>query len=103
MRGKVARNGGGDLGLYEASLYVDTLMDLWVEDEMFEEEYVKARRSARAQLLREMTSENPGYDSTEQYGRSNDNFGAYSEEPLPYIPPTEQTEDGYIGLMPPMA
>lgn len=72
-------------------------MDLWVEDEMFEEEYVKARRTARSQLMRRMSGENQGYDSTEEHGRSND-----SDEPLPYLEPTEQTEDGYLGLMPPM-
>ena len=103
LRGKFARESGEDLGLLESSLFVDALMDLFVEDEMFEEEIVKARRNLRAHLLREMSSSNPGYDSTEHHGRSNDNYGAYSEEPLPYLPPTEQTEDGYIGLAAPLS
>lgn len=78
-------------------------MNFFVEDELFEKEVVEARSKLRAELLRNMSSENPGYDSTEDYGSSNDSYGAYSGEPLPYIPPTEQTEDGYVGMLPPLA
>lgn len=79
-------------------------MNYFIEDNMHEKEYLEARDKARAALLRDMSSENPGYDSYEDYGRSNDDFGPpVSREPLPYIEPTQQTEDGYVGLMPPLA
>ena len=91
------------IGEYDAPDFVDVLMNRFVEDEMFEKEVVEARRKVRAELLRDMSSENPGYDSYEQHGRSNDNFGTPSGEPLPYIEPTPQTEDGYVGLMKPLA
>lgn len=78
-------------------------MNRFVEDEMFEKEVVEARRKVRAELLRDMSSKNPGYDSYEQSGRSNDDFGSPSGEPLPYIEPTMQTDEGYVGLMPPLA
>lgn len=89
--------------MLDAPDFVDVLMNRFVEDELFEKEVVEARRKVRAELLRSMSSKNPGYDSYEEYGRSNDNFGAHSEEPLPYIEPTPQTEDGYVGLMKPLA
>lgn len=91
------------IGELPSDVFVDALMDFFVEDSMHEKEKLEARDKARAELLRSMSSENPGYDSYEDYGRSNDNFGAYSEEPLPYIEPTMQTDEGYVGLMPPLA
>lgn len=67
-------------------------------------EVIEGRDKARARLLRVFEGKNPGYDSTNEfdYGSSNDNVGPTSDAPLPYIPPTDQTDDGYVGLDPPM-
>jgi hypothetical protein len=94
---------GIDLEAMPGPRMVHVLMNFFVEDAMFEKEHLEARDRARAHMLRDMSSENPGYDRYEQQGRSNDDFGAPSGEPLPYIEPTPQTEDGYVGLLPPMA
>lgn len=72
-----------------------------VEDRMFE--YADERDKARGQILGRLTKDYTDYSSLESYGRSNDNFGhTGSEAPLPYIPLTPQTEDGYEGLAPPL-
>jgi hypothetical protein len=81
----------------DAAECVNLLMTLYVEDMLGEDEFVKQRDQTRAAMLRHMSNTNPGYDSTETYGRSNDS------EPLPYIEPTAQTDDGYIGLLPPLS
>jgi hypothetical protein len=94
---------GIDLEEMPGPRLVHVLMNYFIEDGMHEKEQLDVRDRARAELLRNMSSEKPGYDRYEQSGRSNDDFGAPSGEPLPYIPPTEQTEDGYVGLMPPLA
>lgn len=90
------------IGELPSDVFVDALMDFFIEDSMHEKEFLEARDKARAGLLRSMSSDNPGYDSYEDYGSSNDNFGAPSGEPLPYLQPTQQTEDGYVGLLPPL-
>ena len=96
---------GIDLEEMPAPRLIHVLMNFFIEDGMLEKDHLEARDKARAQLLISMSSENPGYDSTEEeyYGRSNDIHGGASSEPLPFIPLTEQTEDGYVGLLPPLA
>lgn len=94
---------GIDLEKMPGARLVHVLMNFFIEDSMLEKDHLDARDRSRAQLLHSMTDKNPGYDSYEQTGRFSDNYGAYSEEPLPYIPPTEQTEDGYVGMLPPLA
>ncbi len=80
---------------------VHFFMSFYVDDNFIE--HLEHRDKARAAILREMSTPVVGYDYTEDFGRSNDNFGARSNKPLPYIKPTPQTEDGYVGLMPPLA
>jgi hypothetical protein len=70
-------------------------------------EHAEERDKARASLLANLN----GYNGIESYGMTNDDLGyetaaggmVSNQEPLPYIPPpTEQTEDGFVGLDPPM-
>lgn len=76
-----------------------TLIELNAQDNMHEKEMQEHLQKVRGELL----SHWYGYDRTEQYGMSNDSLGpATSDEPLPYIPPTPETEDGFVGLDPPM-
>lgn len=79
--------------------FVDVLIELYTQDQMYEKEMAEHLQKVRGELLGRLN----GYDSTSnEYGSSNDDFGTHSEEPLPYIPPTEETPDGFVGLDPPM-
>lgn len=74
-------------------------MDLFVEEQVVEKEYAEARDKARATVLRtlgEDTDDSFGYDSYEEYGSHNDS--GYT--PLPELTP--ETEDGFLGLDPPL-
>lgn len=72
-------------------------MELRVQDNMHEKEMSEHLDKVRGKILTELS-----YDSNESYGMSNDNIGPTSDAPLPYIPPTEQSDDGYFGLDPPV-
>ncbi len=78
--------------------FVDVLVQLNVEDQMYEKEMSEHIAKVRGELLERLNR----YDSTESYGMTNDNIGPTSDEPLPYIPPTVETDDGFVGLDPPM-
>lgn len=93
---------GCKLKKLEAPDFVDVLMEMNVQESMHEEEVVKHVEKRRSQLLQRARTTDFDYDSNESYGRSNDTFGPTSDEPLPYIAPTEQTEEGYLGLDAPM-
>lgn len=77
--------------------FVDVLIELNVQDAMHEKPMAEHVAQVRGEILSRFNR----YNGSESYGRSNDDFGS-SEEPLPYIEPTEQNEFGYAGLDPPM-
>lgn len=86
-----------DLG---SEQFVNTLIQLHVEDNMYEKEMAEHLSKLRADVLKRFGAYN---NREHEYGMSNDDFGPQSGEPLPYLPPlTEQTDDGFVGLDPPM-
>lgn len=77
------------------------LVELFVQEQLLENEVAKARDTVRAQVLRMLDEDDSSisgleYDSIELYGSHNDT--AYSSLP----PLTEQTETGYVGLDAPL-
>ena len=97
---------GLDMEELDARRFMHVIAELFINDGIGpypdNPEVIKARDKARARVLRILGGEDPGYDSYEQYGSSNDDYGHPSDKPLPFIPPTEQTDDGYVGLDPPL-
>lgn len=94
---------GVDLEAMDSRRMFNCLMQMFVEDGM--DEYGEHRSTQRGVIMSEFGEHatTRAYNETESYGRSNDTHGGATSAPLPYIPPTAQTEDGYIGLMPPLA
>lgn len=88
--------GGCDLETLDANRFLHVIAQLLVEDQLFE--HAEDRDKARAAVRRKFMD----YSSTESYGRSNDDLGGMSQAPLPYVPPTEFSDQGYAGLDPPL-
>lgn len=86
---------GIDLEELELKRFINVIAQLFVEEGS--DEHAEHRDKARAVVVSKLMS----YNKTKSYGRSNDNLGR-TQAPLPYIPPTEQTEAGYVGLDPPL-
>lgn len=106
LDGHVLITSGVDLETLEARRFIHAIAELFIQDGIGpapeHKEIIEGRDRARAKLLRLLSDEEPGYDYTESYGSSNDSYGPTSDAPLPYLTPTDQTEDGYVGLDPPL-
>lgn len=74
---------------------VNILTDLYVDENLQEKEYAEARDKARAMVLRAFNGAGMEYDYLES--------GSYNDDPDAPLPDlTPQTDNGYLGLDPPL-